>query len=67
MKKAWQTTRQFVSVDAFIAANFDRNAWTIEPLSVIPQGQLVHNQTGSIAVWWDILEQCVCYNVERAK
>lgn len=66
MKNEWQKVNGFTSVQAFIDATFDASSFRIESIP-LPQGKLIIDATGSsVSVWWDILEQCVCYNVEVA-
>lgn len=64
MAQTWKTVRGFKNVQEFIDSAIIVSQFTVENLP-LPQGLLLVDATGSsIAIWWDIMEQCVCYNVE---
>lgn len=64
--KPWKTVRGFASVSDYVSASFDVSQFTVGSIP-LPQGIVLIDSTGSsVCVWWDILEQCVCYSVEVA-
>ena len=64
--KSWKTVRGFESVSDYVLKTFDVSQFAMKSIP-LPQGIALIDSTGSsVCVWWDILEQCVCYSVEVA-